>query len=264
MGENREFHAVAEVFPLLRGQAFQELAADIKQNGLREPILVDAEGRIVDGRNRYRACLAAGVEPHYVEWQGQGELAEVVLSLNLHRRHLNESQRALVAARLAKLLEKEAAQRRGARTDIQANLPGSSFGQARDQAGARVNVSARSVTHARKVLRDGSDELIAAVESGDLAVSTAALLAGRPKQEQAQALARGAKHAAGKAREIRAGRGPAPSGRSCPGSFGVFGPGNPEESQTTFKEDVIFLWVAAGGLGDAIEALQERGFRYAR
>src|SRR5713226_5531033 len=104
MGENpgRESHAVAELFHCWRGRAFEELAADIKKNGLREPILLDGEGRIVDGRNRYRACLAAGVEPRFVEWEGEGELAELAVSLNLRRRHLNESQRALVAAKLAK------------------------------------------------------------------------------------------------------------------------------------------------------------------
>ena len=69
---------------------------------------MDAERRIIDGRNRYLACLEAGVEPRFTEWQGQPStggdpLPELALSLNLHRRHLNESQRALVAAKLAKL-----------------------------------------------------------------------------------------------------------------------------------------------------------------
>ena len=90
----RQFHPVANLFPLLTGAAFQELAADIKKNGLREPILLDPEGRIIDGRNRYRACNLAGVKPRFVRWQGQGSIPEVALSLNLHRRHLNESQRA--------------------------------------------------------------------------------------------------------------------------------------------------------------------------
>ena len=69
---------------------------------------MDAERRIINGRNRYLACLEAGVEPRLTEWQGQpwtcgDPLPELALSLNLHRRHLNESQRALVAAKLAKL-----------------------------------------------------------------------------------------------------------------------------------------------------------------
>ena len=54
-GPEREFHAVANLFPLMQGAAFEELVADIKKNGQREPILCDAEGRILDGRNRYRA-----------------------------------------------------------------------------------------------------------------------------------------------------------------------------------------------------------------
>ena len=74
----REFHAVADLF---QGGAFQTLVADIKKNGLREPILIDREGRIVDGRNRYRACLEADVEPSFTEWKGQGPLPDLALSL---------------------------------------------------------------------------------------------------------------------------------------------------------------------------------------
>ena len=81
----RQFHPVADLFPLLTGEAFHQLAADIKKNGLREPILLDPEGRIIDGRNRYRACNQAGVEPRFVQWEGEGTLPEVALSLNLHR-----------------------------------------------------------------------------------------------------------------------------------------------------------------------------------
>jgi len=48
---------------VLQGEAFQKLVADIRQNGLLEPLLVDAQRRIIDGRNRYLACLEAGVQP---------------------------------------------------------------------------------------------------------------------------------------------------------------------------------------------------------
>ena len=240
------FHPVANLFPLLQGPAFQDLVADIRKNGLREPILLDSQKLIIDGRNRYNACLKAGVEPRFEEWKGEGPLEEVALSRNLHRRHLNESQRALVGARLMARFEEEAAKRRGMRTDLPANLPGSQLGEAREKAGIRVNVSPRSITSAQQVLRNGCDRLIAAVDQGGLKISAAARLAGLPKDEQAKALAGGAKHASRQAR-----RGP-----DAPDT-GYFGRVRQEGGEDT----VAFLWVTATSLRTAFRVLRESGFR---
>jgi len=257
----REFHAVADLFPLLRGAAFDELVADIKQNGLLEPILLDDEGRILDGRNRYRACLAAGVEPRFRTWDGQGSLTEMALSFNLRRRHLDESQRAMVAARVAKMLEKEAFKRKGRRTDLAANLQPGKRCRSSSEAAAQVNVSERLIFAASKVLRDGSEELIAAVDSGVLAVSTAAVLAGLPKPEQTQAVAGGAKEAARKARELRAADRPAAPQRPA-GEFVVIylrAPGEPATDESV--AGCVFLAVASSRLVDAVAALESGGFR---
>jgi len=251
----RQFHPVADLFPLLTGQAFQELAADIKKNGLREPILLDPEGLIIDGRNRYRACNHAGVAPRFVQWQGEGTLPEVALSLNLHRRHLDESQRAMVAARTAKWMEKDAAERRGMRTDMVANLPPSQFGKTRDKAGALVNVSPRLVTSAAKVLRNGCAKLIALVDAGELAVSAAARLASLGHEDLEKALAERAQQLAG--RRLRRGRLcplPTPPFRASPGAFGVLG--------KDADKDRMLLWVETHALSFTIKTLKSRGLTF--
>jgi len=53
---------------------FAALAEDIRANGLREPIVL-FEGAILDGRNRYRACIAAGVDPRFEIYDGNDPLA---------------------------------------------------------------------------------------------------------------------------------------------------------------------------------------------
>jgi ParB-like chromosome segregation protein Spo0J len=94
------FHPAADRFPLLEGEEFDALVADIAANGLRESILLHPDGSILDGRNRLRACQQAGVAPRFEPWDGQGSEEAVVLSLNLHRRHLTPEQRRAVVLTL--------------------------------------------------------------------------------------------------------------------------------------------------------------------
>lgn len=72
------------------------LTADIKANGLRQPITL-LDGMILDGGNRYRACLQAGVTPEFVQFVG-GNIVSFVLSSNLHRRHMSVGQQAAIVA----------------------------------------------------------------------------------------------------------------------------------------------------------------------
>lgn len=110
----RRVHPLADAFPLIDGPLFDELVASIRANGLRHPIVL-LNGEILDGRNRYLACEAAGVEPRFEDFTGNDPLA-FVIDENLTRRHLNESQRAMVAAKLANM------PRGGDRTDQTANV----------------------------------------------------------------------------------------------------------------------------------------------
>lgn len=92
-----DVHPAAELFPLMSADELAALAADIKANGLRQPIVLDGDGRLVDGRNRLRACEIARVKPEFVSVNGDDPVS-LVVSLNVKRRNLSQSQRAIAAA----------------------------------------------------------------------------------------------------------------------------------------------------------------------
>ena len=105
---DRQYHEVANIFPLMQGDEFEELKSDIKANGLLEPIWLHYDGSIIDGRNRYRACIETEVEPKFRTWNGEGSLVSFVVSMNLHRRHMNSGQRAAASLEALPMLEAEA------------------------------------------------------------------------------------------------------------------------------------------------------------
>ena len=174
-----ETHPACDLFPLMSDPELSALADDIRRNGLQAPIIIH-EGRILDGRNRLLACLRVGAAPKFDHWRGSGSPVRWLVSMNLHRRHLDTSQRAMIAARALAMFEVEARARQGQRTDLRAELRESDTGKASEKAAALMDVSPRTVEHAKAVLRYGGAELVRDVELGRRTVSAAAALARRP------------------------------------------------------------------------------------
>lgn len=108
-----KIHPVALLMPEMTDLQYMELRNDIKLRGLRSPIILAPDGRIVDGRHRYKACRELGIEPNFVrsKYKSDADLAREVVSLNVKRRHLTESQESLLGARLLPLFEAEAKER---------------------------------------------------------------------------------------------------------------------------------------------------------
>jgi DNA modification methylase len=187
-------HEACNIFPMMSDEEFAALKADIAANGQREPIWT-YRGEVIDGRHRHRGCVELGIEPRTREWDGRGSLVGFVVSLNLHRRHLGESQRAIIGARLKGLYEEEARARQAhgqtaPGKTLGANLRQASKGKASTKAAEAVSVSGRLVESASKVLREGTPDLVAKVERGELKVSAAVRHIERQrKREQLQAIA---------------------------------------------------------------------------
>lgn len=174
-----ENHPAAEIFPMLDFADLNQLADDIKKNGLLEPIIM-YHGQVLDGRNRLAACEIAGVEPHFVEMNGNLESPVLyVISRNLHRRHLSVSQRACIAAEMVPMLREEAEKRQlsGKRDDTLApsgaKVDDERSGRSAAIAARAVGVGETSVTRAVKAKRE-NPEGFEKVKRGELSVTAAA------------------------------------------------------------------------------------------
>ena len=154
----RKFHPIADCFPLIDGNEFNDLVTDIKANGLLEKIIL-YEDMILDGRNRERACEQAGVDPEYMQYEGDKPI-KFAISKNSIRRHVTAGQRAMAAAAL------ETLEHGGNRQDANLHLA-----PTRSEIAADLKVSPRSVATA-KTIKD--PDLKAAVKSGKETVHAAA------------------------------------------------------------------------------------------
>lgn len=167
-----EDHPLASVLPLMGRYEIQELAADIQSNGQLAPITL-LEGKILDGRNRYRACQFVGIEPKFRDFNGEGDPVDFIVSANVRRRHLTQSQKAMVAAKLANLPRGDASRfSKSAKTPMFSQTVQDTEWTSTADAAKRVDVSTSTVEQAKRVLREAPEKEIKAVERGQKSVAT--------------------------------------------------------------------------------------------
>jgi hypothetical protein len=168
-----EFHPLANVFPPMTKDEFGAFKDDIKANGIRVPITLH-EGKILDGRNRYLAAKEANrflKEEDFAQLPVGVDPVKFVISANVNRRHLNESQRAIIAAELAN--GTHGGDR--SKTSIEVLTV--------EGAAKLLNVGKASVERAKSVLT-GNPKLGEAVRKGDIKVSAAKKFAESNDQDE--------------------------------------------------------------------------------
>ena len=157
-----EFHPLRCSF-LVTGSEFDALVEDIRRNGVLEPVVLH-DGKILDGRNRCRAAEAAGC-PYPTKPYDGGDPLGYVVSANIHRRHLNETQRAVLALSIERHEAEAAAQRMLAgKRNPEEPVP---QGRARDIAAAAVGISGRTLSVVKAVVKEAPD-LLPALTDGKL------------------------------------------------------------------------------------------------
>ena len=190
-----EPHALANLLPMASEEELQSLRENIRQHGLLDHICL-LEGKILDGRNRYKACLLECVEPSFEEFIGD-DPAQFVAARNLHRRNLTTGQRAAIAAEFLPFIAQEAAERKrrlsGVRATPQAESKGAEVpaklperGEAREAAARTTGVSARSVSEAARIKRE-SPELYEQVKAGKVTLQQAKRMVSKKRLEEPKA-----------------------------------------------------------------------------
>ncbi len=175
-------HPAADLFPMMDAETFAGLVEDVRANGLIEPIWLTPDGLLLDGRNRLAACQLVGIEPATRTFKGDDPV-RFVLGLNVHRRHMTQSQLAVLALEALPLFAEQAAarQRAGVAADLSPGRGQGPEGKATARAGDAVGVSRTSVERAKRV-QDQAPELLEQVKNGEMTVNAAeALLAAKKK-----------------------------------------------------------------------------------
>jgi len=151
MKKNIKTHPVADLYPLNQ-ENVDAIAADIKANGQKLPILTLQDGRIVDGRNRYMACHKLGIPPK-TECIENGkplsdeELVTIARSHNGKRRQLSKMQAACVAALEWKMLHPGENRRRHVKGDESAKMHFHDFAAINHGVGERYAKQALAVAN---------------------------------------------------------------------------------------------------------------------
>jgi protein gp37/ParB-like chromosome segregation protein Spo0J len=170
-----EVHPFADRFALVEGEEFDELVESVRKHGNRQPITLSHDKRIlVDGRNRYRACVKAGREPAVRTLPASitdVEILDFIVSANVERRHLDAGQRAFLA------LEYEAAYAAATKngrpiTPSEKKVADRPPAKSRDRAARVTGASGRGVQRAKALQRDAPD-LADQVRNGQLALDAA-------------------------------------------------------------------------------------------
>jgi len=175
-----EFHEAANLFPMMTGAEFDELCTDISDGYDPQFPIITIDNKILDGRNRYAACLKVGVEPLYQEYRGHDSPLVFVTRANLHRRHLTASQRAAFAVEALPMLETEARKRQIELAGTRPNTSdlsemfqqGIDFGKSSEKAAELFGTNMHYVHDAKRIAEE-APEILEQVKAGELTIPAA-------------------------------------------------------------------------------------------
>ncbi|WP_276914021.1 ParB N-terminal domain-containing protein [Aneurinibacillus aneurinilyticus] len=155
----------------------EELADDIKENGLINPPVVTPDLQLIAGERRLRACKHLGweqIEVRVMTVRDYEHQLKMEISENENRKEFTFSERVDWARRLERVEKEKARERQGERTDIKENFPESEHGQTRDIVAEQSGFgSGKQYEKAKYIAENADAETIAKLDAGEISIHKA-------------------------------------------------------------------------------------------
>lgn len=187
-------HPLSAAFPAMTAEEFQELKDSIENIGVQNAITV-ADNMVLDGWNRYRACIELGMDCPVAELAPDTDPRDFVMAQNKARRHVNKAQLAM--ATTAVYAWRPVGNPAFSQLHTECAIAGES------DAGCTLNVQApkstaemaeiagvhrNTIVQAQTVTAQAAPAVVDAVKRGELGLPKAAAIAKLPPDQQAQAI----------------------------------------------------------------------------
>lgn len=173
----------------------EELATDIRENGLIHPPVVTSNHILIAGERRVKACRLLGwneIEVRIMEVRDYEHHLKLEISENEYRKELTHSERVAYAREVERIERVKAAERRRATQNNHAakavteNFPEQKAkGETREIVAQAVGYgSGRTYEEAKYVIANGEPDVIAKLDAGEISIYKAYK---ETKQQQGQA-----------------------------------------------------------------------------
>ena len=170
-----------DLLPPLTSEEYKQLEKNIVENGFdRNFPIMEWQGFIVDGHNRYDICKKHNIEPIIgtLAYKTKEEVMEWMLDIQLGRRNLTPIQKIAITEKYRPIYEKQAKENSLSNlkqnTDV-VKLPTrtekDNMGRTSEKLASIANVSEKTYRMGAKILNSGNEKLKQEVLSGEKSIN---------------------------------------------------------------------------------------------
>jgi hypothetical protein len=186
---------------------YEALERSLLTEGCREALILWRDV-LIDGHNRHAICTLHGIPFRTVQNDKFDSLEDVKLWMidnQLARRSVTDFQRGLMALRKKEIMAARVVQKTDDELETEGDqaAPFAPPWNTREEVARAARVSANTISQIERIQKAAAPELVEAVRSGTISISSAANVASLPREAQVVLVAGGRKELQQAARQVR-------------------------------------------------------------